>query len=1798
MRTNIQRHAILLAALLQVLPVVRNFFTSPGATSAFAYILRWGVGTTAALGAFDSVSGATSVFTSPSTFNGSVGAYFSNNVVVSIGGGNTASAKSDYVFLSSGSTSSPLLYNGQTTTLNLPPGLTFAASSVNNSKTIGGAIYGTPTAPGSFLTTVTVVSPGNASLSQAITIAITGSVTPTAPGITTQPVGTNIIAGKNAVFTVTAGGTAPLIYTWSKNSAALTDGGNISGSASASLTVANVTSADAGNYSVTVSNSIGGTASSNAVLAVILPPAINAQPLSQTAATGGSAVFSVTASGTGTLAYYWLKNGGALASGTKYSGVNTASLTISNLTTTDAGNFSVIVSNLAGAVTSSNATLAILSSPAISTQPVGRSVATGSNVSFTVAAAASAPLYFFWQKNGGPLADGGNISGTTTATLTLSGVTTNDAATYSVIVSNLLGSVVSSNAPLTVLVPASIIASPANVTVPLRSNASFTITASGTAPLTFSWRKNGNAIVNGGNISGANTATLALASVGTNDVGSYSATVSNSIGGATSAAASLAVLIPPAINAPPLNAMAAAGAIASFGVSVSGTAPLSLQWLKNGALMADGGNVSGSTSNILTLTSVTTNDAAAYSVMVSNILGSITSSSVTLSVILPVGITASPNDVVATVGSNVSFTVTAGGTTPITYLWRKNGTPLANGGNVSGANTATLALASITANDAGGYSVAISNSISGTVSPAATLTVLSPPTITTQPQTATATSGTTATFGATVSGTAPLSFQWLKNGVALADIGNVSGSASNILTIASVTTNDEASYSVLVSNALGNAVSSNAPLVVVMSAGIIIPPANVIAPVGSNVSFSVTTGGTAPITYLWRKNGATVANGGKISGANTATLSLANITPNDAGNYSVAVSNSFGGSVSSAATLTVLVPPSINVQPVNSVVASGAAASFTVTVSGTTPLSLQWFKDGIPLPDGGNLSGTASNILTLTSVTTNDDGGYSALITNIAGNTNSVVAILTVIVPPSILTPPAPVSAILTSNATFTVLADGTAPLTYQWRKNGAAITGANASTLTLANITTTSSANYSVTVSNYAGSVTSGDAALTVLSPPGIVTQPLNQISQLGNPVSLSVIASGTATLMYQWFKGGIALTDGGNFSGSTSNVLTIASLTTNEVDVYFVVISNSYGTVNSGHASVAMNVSPLITLQPASQIVARSNAVAFSVSATGTGPLAYQWRKNGTNISGATAATLTLLNVTTNQNGIYSVRITNIFGSTLSSNASLAVYIPPQISASPTNRTAIQGTNAIFAATVKGTAPFYFQWFKNGIPLVNGGNVSGAGSNILRITSITSVDAAIYSLQVSNPVGSATSSGATLTVLIPPALSLQPVRQSVLLGDPVTFSATATGTAPLRFQWRKAGIPIRAATNANFTISSVTTDDAANYTVMITNLAGSATSLNAKLAVLVAPVFTLQATNRAAKLATTTIFRASAYGTATMAFQWSKNGISLADGGNISGSTSNVLTITRVTTNDAGTYFLTASNLVAIASSSNAILNVLVPPVIVKPVGENFAVLSNSVTMNIVATGTAPMKFQWRKAGAVIRGATNAAFTIAGVKTGDAGIYSVAISNPAGSVISSNGTLTVWIPPTFSLQASNRTARVASTTIFRTVAHGTAPLSFQWFKNGLPLADGANVFGSTSNILTVAGLTQKDAGSYTLLVTNVARGISSSNAILRLGRTGGGGSDDKPSFTSQTATTVINPPLSPTITQIILNGDGTVTLHCHGTGNLDYVLQATPDFVRWTVVSTNTADVNGVWQVTDKMDEPVKFYRIQAVQ
>ncbi len=176
-----------------------------------------------------------------------------------------------------------------------------------------------------------------------------------------------------------------------------------------------------------------------------------------------------------------------------------------------------------------------------------------------------------------------------------------------------------------------------------------------------------------------------------------------------------------------------------------------------------------------------------------------------------------------------------------------------------------------------------------------------------------------------------------------------------------------------------------------------------------------------------------------------------------------------------------------------------------------------------------------------------------------------------------------------------------------------------------------------------------------------------------------------------------------------------------------------------------------------------------------------------------------------------------------------------PLVISEHPASLTNNAGTNAEFTVYAGGSGPLSYQWRNDGANLADGGNVSGAASANLSLSDVLHSDEAGYSVVISNAYGSVTSAVATLTV-IDPVIIAQPAGQIGILGDSITLSLVAAGTAPLSYQWRKDGGVLAGATQSSLTLTNLQEADAGSYDVLVSNAWGDETSATALLSVIVA--------------------------------------------------------------------------------------------------------------------------------------------------------------------------------------------------------------------------------------------------------------------------------------------------------------------------------------------------------------------------
>ena len=757
------------------------------------------------------------------------------------------------------------------------------------------------------------------------------------PIITAQPTNQAVLEGMTATFSVGTATNALLDYQWQFDSGSgptsLTDSGGISGSATSSLTIEDVSPADVGAYSVIVSNAAGSVTTSNASLTLSTgqAPVIVSAPATQTLLPGATATFTVTAAGDQPLSYFWQLNGTNLGDGGNLSGSATSTLTIRSAKFGNAGNYTALITNSFGSVTSAAAALNLTdvtsSGVALETlyscttnSPVGclpfGGLMQASNGSFYGTASGGGPSGFgsvfrmdtngvvtpvhtFQTSSGGcfpvaALVQGANgflygtsVDGGATGDGTVYRMSTNGAAT----VGWSLNSASSGSVPLGGLVQGldgnfygtTVFGGPYNygALYPWGYGTVFKSTASGVlTPIHFLDYEEGvypsstlvqgadgdfygtaqNGGTNGGwgtlfKITPAGLLTPLFSFANTNGALPFAGLVQDSggtlygtttIGGSSASASAVPI---PCYAGRGFTGADGAGTVFKLAADGTFTSLYSFTGGNDGGncfgglLLASDGNLYGTTENggvygFGTVFRITTDGALTTLVQFDGYQGANPACTLIqgtdgclygtaqnggangwgaifrLSLNSALQITQNPQPQQGYAGSTVSFSVATFGSLPVSYQWLKNGTTLSDGGSLSGSSSRTLTLTNLGVGDAALYSVVVSNVYGAVTSASAPLEVMvSPPYLIAGPASQTVLAGAIATFSVQAVGDA-LTFQWQENGTNLIDGGDLSGSTTPTLTLTAVTATNAGTYSVLVSNALDVVSSPGAVLTV------------------------------------------------------------------------------------------------------------------------------------------------------------------------------------------------------------------------------------------------------------------------------------------------------------------------------------------------------------------------------------------------------------------------------------------------------------------------------------------------------------------------------------------------------------------------------------------------------------------------------------------------------------------------------------------------------------------------------------------------------------------------------------------------------------------------------------------------------------------------------------------------------------------------------------------------------------------------------------------------------------------------
>jgi hypothetical protein len=637
---------------------------------------------------------------------------------------------------------------------------------------------------------------------------------------------------------------------------------------------------------------------------------------------------------------------------------------------------------------------------------------------------------------------------------------------------------------------------------------------------------------------------------------------------------------------------------------------------------------------------------------------------------------------------------------------------------------------------------------------------------------------------------------------------------------------------------------------------------------------------------------------------------------------------------------------------------------------------------------------------------------------------------------------------------------------------------------------------------------------------PPHVLGLPTQRSAYVGTSVAFYSPVHGSRPMSYQWQR------DGVDIPGATNAMFTITVATPGDAGAYTCTVSNAWGVAVSPPITLTVeDAAPSVWTAPADQVAFSGQDLALTVDAAGSPPMSYQWAFEGVAIPGATNATLSLTDVGYDATGRYTVTVSNRLGSVLSPAARVTVS-PVAVwgDRSPDHgefRIPAEATNVVAIAaavwhslalradgTVLGWGMYETDAPENGhfpIPVPSGldkvvavaaGEAHGValrddatvvawGNNRHGQTNVPPGLSRVVAVAAGSTFSLALTSDGTLVgwgeyfshdsgsvgwVRLPgSALLTDIVAMAADGGLAVRADGTVTGWGPLSWQteWQKTPgltnvVSISSCENHHVALRADGTvvtwgwymppnsDVASGLTGIVAVSAGSGHDLALK-----------------------------ADGTVV---QWGREGV---DEPAVRGRLRNV---------------------VAIAAGDDHNLALLGDgPLFIstQPVGR-FAVAGEEVVLRTAARGQGPLHYQWLHKGIALPGETNATLSVPVLQPGDGGEYRVVVSNAVGSITSLPADVVVADPALITRHPEDQALPVGAVATFQVETAGPGPLSYQWMKDGVTVADGAGVSGALTSSLMISDVQTEDWGRYSVLVRSPGRFAISSSASLTLGPRG----------------------------------------------------------------------------------------------
>jgi alpha-tubulin suppressor-like RCC1 family protein len=1044
----------------------------------------------------------------------------------------------------------------------------------------------------------------------------------------------------------------------------------------------------------------------------------------------------------------------------------------------------------------------------------------------------------------------------------------------------------------------------------------------GTPPLHFQWYFTNSPLP------GQTSRWLALPNANPTQTGGYLVVASNDFGAVTSVVVTVTV---PAISftTQPTNVTAMMNTSVTLAATVAGTTPLAYRWQKDGQDLSDTNRVSGSATPSLAIANVEPADTGSYQLIVTNAYTAVTSDVAILTVLFPQPLlnvdfgssSQSSKTGFAVVGQTPSdfWSGYAAGTPGITNILFADGSPTRVGVVVSNApswfwNDSTDPMmheAIIPVGDSTPFPVTIFGLPPGTYS----FFLYAP-------------GNTYLAVGSDfelIAGGISLGHrvvQWGVDAPPWQEGGNYGAFHDVTITTPGQTVTIIVSGNYYYSPAIAGlqigqflALTGGTPPVFWSQ------PASQYVPVGTNLVLNATGTGYPSPLHQWFFNGTLLTNGGRYSGADDNTLTISGVDFADAGDYVAVLTNASGVVTSDTAHVVIGNPPVLTLQPTNQTWIAGTTRSLAAQATGTDPLAYQWYLGVTPLTNNARLSGTTSNILTVSNVTSSDAGTYTLFITNLFGSV-TCTATVSVVVPPAFISQPAGHSVPVGLPVTLTALVSGTAPFSYQWQFDGTSIPGATSNTLSLAALAPADFGDYQLVVTNLGGAVTSAVALLTIgpvatwgsyspnLGSPLWPAAGLSNVIAIagGSGYSLVLRADGT---LHAWGYGPAAtvpvgLDDIVGIAAGASHALAIradgsvvawGSNSSGQTNVPSG-LSNVVAVTAGAYHSVALRADGTVVVWGGSSRTGETNVPpglikVVAIDACGSQTIAL--RENGTLVGWGGNPPIPV--------PAYLHGVTGVAAGGMTSDLNLALLSDGTVSAWNAYGPATNlppGLTNIIAVDVAGNSRDQFLSPTTGVGLAlrSNGNVTAWGASSTGLTNVPP--------GLSNVV--AIAGGATHALALVndgrPLIVRPPVGGTFYSGSELALYANAIGNAPCSFQWFKDGYSVPDATNQSLVLPAAQSTYTGSYQLVVSNALGIAQSIPVPVIVVDnAPQFLSQPASGFAYYGSPFSVGASVIGSGPLQLSWMQDNQLIATG-------IEELTFDRALPSHGGVYQLIASN------------------------------------------------------------------------------------------------------------------------------------------------------------------------------------------------------------------------------------------------------------------------------------------------